>query len=144
MRPKLALAFLLAGILAICGTAFAHHGNVAYMDKPIDLKAGTVTMFMWTNPHSFIKFDVTNDKGEVEHWAVEAGSPSALTPRGWTKNSVKPGDTIAVTVFQARNGNIGRLCLAKIVLFPLMPQDAARQPGQPRHPGSGRRRRSVV
>jgi hypothetical protein len=116
MRPKLALAFLLAGILAVCGTAFAHHGNVAYQDKPIDLKAGTVTKFIWTNPHSFIMFDITNDKGEVEHWAVEAGSPSALSPRGWTKNSVKPGDMINVTVFQARNGNtVGRL--AKIV-FP--------------------------
>jgi hypothetical protein len=116
MKPRLACAFLLAGIVAICGSAFAHHGNVAYQDKPIDLKPGTVTQFMWTNPHSFIKFDVTNDKGEVEHWAVEAGSPSALTPRGWTKNSVKPGDTITVTVFQAKNGStVGRL--AKIV-FP--------------------------
>jgi hypothetical protein len=116
MRPKLALAFLLVGILAVCGTAFAHHGNVAYQDKPIDIKNGTVTKFIWTNPHSFIMFDATNDKGEVEHWAVEAGSPSALSPRGWTKNSVKPGDTINVTVFQARNGNtVGRL--AKIV-FP--------------------------
>ena len=116
MKPKLALAFLLVGILAVCGTAFAHHGNVAYQDKPIDIKTGTVTKFIWTNPHSFIMFDVANDKGEVEHWAVEAGSPSALSPRGWTKNSVKPGDTINVTVFQARNGNtVGRL--AKIV-FP--------------------------
>jgi len=116
MKHKLAYSFLLIGILAICGNALAHHGNVAYQDKPIDLKAGTVTKFIWTNPHSFIMFDVTNDKGEVEHWAVEAGSPSALTPRGWTKNSVKAGDTIDVTVFQARNGNtVGRL--AKIV-FP--------------------------
>ena len=116
MKHKLAYSFLLIGILAVCGNALAHHGNVAYQDKPIDLKAGTVTKFIWTNPHSFIMFDSTNDKGEVEHWAVEAGSPSALSPRGWTKNSVKPGDTIAVTVFQARNGNtVGRL--AKIV-FP--------------------------
>ena len=116
MRSRLAMVLLLVGVFAVCGTAFAHHGNVAYQDKPIDLKAGTVTKFLWTNPHSFIMFDVTNDQGEVEHWAVEAGSPSALTPRGWTKNSVKPGDTIAVTVFQARNGNtVGRL--AKIV-FP--------------------------
>jgi Family of unknown function (DUF6152) len=116
MKSKLAYAFLLVGILAVCGTAFAHHGNVAYQDKPIDIKSGTVTKFIWTNPHSFIMFDTMNGKGEVEHWAVEAGSPSALSPRGWTKNSVKPGDTIAVTVFQARNGNtVGRL--AKIV-FP--------------------------
>ena len=116
MKSKLTCWLLFAGLLALCGTAFAHHGNVAYQDKPIDVKHGTVTKFIWTNPHSFIMFDATNDKGEVEHWAVEAGSPSALTPRGWTKNSVKPGDTIDVTVFQARNGNtVGRL--AKIV-FP--------------------------
>jgi hypothetical protein len=116
MKPRLAGAFLLTAVLALCGTAFAHHGNVAYQDKPIDVKKGTVTKFIWTNRHSFIMFDAKNDKGEVEHWAVEAGSPSALTPRGWTKNSVKPGDEIDVTVFQARNGNtVGRL--AKIV-FP--------------------------
>jgi hypothetical protein len=116
MKSKLVAAFLFAGVLVLCGTAFAHHGNVAYQDKPIDVKKGTVTKFIWTNPHSFIMFDATNDKGTVDHWAVEAGSPSALTPRGWTKNSVKPGDTIDVTVFQARNGNtVGRL--AKIV-FP--------------------------
>jgi hypothetical protein len=116
MKPRLAGLSLVAVILALCGTAFAHHGNVAYQDKPIDVKKGTVTKFIWTNPHSFIMFDATNDKGTVDHWAVEAGSPSALTPRGWTKNSVKPGDTIDVTVFQARNGNtVGRL--AKIV-FP--------------------------
>jgi Family of unknown function (DUF6152) len=115
MKPRFAGAFLLAAVLALCGTAFAHHGNVAYMDKTIDVKHGTVTKFIWTNPHSFIMFDATNDKGEVEHWAVEAGSPSALTPRGWTKNSVKVGDTIDVAVFQARNGNtVGRL--ARIVL----------------------------
>ena len=116
MKPRLAGLLLVAAVLALCGTAFAHHVNVAYQDKPIDVKHGTVTKFIWTNPHSFIMFDATNDKGEVEHWAVEAGSPSALTPRGWTKNSVKPGDNIDVTVFQARNGNtVGRL--AKIV-FP--------------------------
>ena len=88
-----------------------------YQDKPVDIKTGTVTKFIWTNPHSFIMFDHTNEKGEVEHWAVEAGSPSALSPRGWTKNSVKPGDTIAVTVFPRRAGGntVGRL--AKIV-FP--------------------------
>src|SRR5580704_10045507 len=71
MKPRLAGAFLLTAVLALCGTAFAHHGNVAYEDKPIDIKHGTVTKFIWTNPHSFIMFDATDDKGEVEHWAVE-------------------------------------------------------------------------
>ena len=78
MRSRLAFAFLLVGILAICGTAFAHHGNVAYQDKPIDLKSGTVTKFIWTNPHSFIMFDVTNDKGEVG--ALGRGSGQPLSP----------------------------------------------------------------
>ena len=125
MKPRLAFAFLLVAVLAVCGTAFAHHGNVAYQDKPIDLKAGTVTKFLWTNPHSFIMFDVTNDKGEVEHWAVEAGSPSALSPRGWTKNSVKPGEKITVSVRPLKEGKPGGMFVrAQIGDRVLMPTGA--------------------
>ena len=40
--------------------ALAHHGNAAYdLDNPITLK-GTVTEFVWSNPHVQIYFDVKN------------------------------------------------------------------------------------
>lgn len=94
----------------------AHHGNVAYdTSKTVVLKGATVTKFLWINPHTVVMFDVTDDKGNVVHWAGEAGSPSALGLLGWQKTSVQPGDVITVYIYQAKTGNpVGRL--NKIVL----------------------------
>ena len=98
-------------LLAICGSTFAHHGSAVYdTGKVVVLKDATVTKFIWANPHSIVMFDAKDDKGSVAHWAAEAGSPSALSLIGWTKNSVKPGDVITVYIFQSKTGNsVGRL-----------------------------------
>lgn len=111
MKVNLAAWFLLFALTVACGTAFAHHGNVAYdEDHLLTLKNATVTSFIWANPHSFIKFDVTDDKGNVTHWAAELGSPSANTMNGWTRDAVMPGDVITVYMHQSKAGTpVGRL-----------------------------------
>ena len=115
-RPFTKLTLLaLFGLLLIGGPAFAHHGSSAYSDKLTILKNATVTKFQWGNPHSIVMFDATDAKGTVQHWAAEAGSPSALGLIGWSKNVIEPGDKISVYMFQAKSGNpVGRL--NKIVL----------------------------
>jgi len=106
---SLSFAFLVALFIA-CGPAFAHHGAAAYGDKVTVLKEATVTKLIWANPHTILLFDVKDDKGNVSHWAGEAGSPSAVTLLGWTKNSVQPGDVLTVYIFPAKSGNtVGRL-----------------------------------
>jgi hypothetical protein len=111
MRLSVALIFLAVGV-----PVFAHHGSATYdTSKPVVLKDATITRFIWANPHSIAMFDVKDDKGTVVHWAAEAGSPSALSLIGWTKNSLKPGDVVTVYAFQSKTGNpVGRL--NKIVL----------------------------
>jgi hypothetical protein len=96
---------------AVCAPVWAHHGNAAYDEsKVVVLKDATVTKFAWANPHSIISFDAKDDKGKLEHWNAELGSPSALTNLGWTKSSVRPGDVIAVYIHQAKTGNpVGRI-----------------------------------
>lgn len=107
---------LVVAVLTVCGPMFAHHGNIAYdTSKAVVLKQATVTRFVWANPHSFIMFDVKDDKGDVIHWGGEAGSPSALGQLGWSAHSIEPGDTITVYIYQSRTGRpVGRL--NKIVL----------------------------
>jgi Family of unknown function (DUF6152) len=96
--------------LVISGSLFAHHGAAAYMDKIVVLKDVTVTKFVWANPHSIVLFDVKDDKGNVTHWAGEAGSPSAIGLLGWSRNSLQPGNVITVYIFPAKSGNpVGRL-----------------------------------
>src|SRR5262249_54364928 len=88
----------------VCRPMRAHHGNVAYDEAhPITI-TGTVKEFVWSNPHCQVYMDVKNDKGKVVSWAVESQSPGILRRNDWTKDSLKPGDQITVTLVPAKNG----------------------------------------
>jgi hypothetical protein len=101
---------MLVYVLSVCGPLFAHHGAAAYADKIVVLKDATVTKFLWANPHTILQFDVKDDKGDVVHWAGEAGSPSVIGLLGWNRNSAQPGDVITVYIYPAKSGNpVGRL-----------------------------------
>lgn len=105
------MAAVLAGLLAICSPAFAHHGATAYdMRKPVMLKDAVVTKYSWINPHALIAFDYKDDKGTLQHWITEIGSPAAVSLVGWNRASLKPGDVITIYVWQSKTGlPVGRL-----------------------------------
>jgi uncharacterized protein DUF6152 len=88
----------------------AHHGYAAYdTDKKVTIK-GTVTQWLWANPHCVLQLEVTDDHGQVVHWGAETENPTTMTRQGWTKESIKPGDQVTVTVLPAKNGKpIGRI-----------------------------------
>jgi hypothetical protein len=111
VKSKLVVALVVGlGLLAVCGSALAHHGNAAYAEKVTELKQATVTKFSWNNPHSLIEFDVKDDKGNVVSWTVETASPEALKLIGWSKTIIEPGDVITVALYAAKSGNpTGRL-----------------------------------
>jgi hypothetical protein len=90
--------------------AAAHHGAASFdTSMEVTLK-GTVTEWQWFNPHCFLKFDVKGDDGSVKSWAVEAGNPTDMTKRGWSRNSFKPGDQVAVTLQPVKTGApVGRI-----------------------------------
>ena len=91
-------------LAAISVPAFAHHGNAAYEDKRMNLK-GTVTAWIWTNPHVFLKIDVKDDQGNITHWTGELVAPSNIINFGFKPDTFKPGDEVTmVTTNVARNG----------------------------------------
>ena len=99
------------GLLMICAPLLAHHGTSNYAtNTQAIMLSGTVTEFVWANPHVFVLFDVKDDKGNVVHWAVEASNPSDMVNLGWSKQSFKPGDEVTVTLEPVKNGlPIGRV-----------------------------------
>src|ERR1700730_1094374 len=102
-------------LLAVSVPISAHHGSAGYeMDKQLTMN-GTVREWLWANPHCFMKYDATDEKGNVAHWAVEVSNPTDMIKRGWSLHSFKPGDEITVTVRPAKNGElVGQLL--KVVL----------------------------
>jgi hypothetical protein len=106
MTRKLGIISLaVLGLLAVSAPLFAHHGNAAYDAEKSYIVKGTVTDYIWTNPHVFVKVDVKDDNGAVAHWIVEAQNPVSMMAIGWTKNTFKPGDEVEIDAMPAKNGN---------------------------------------
>ena len=116
MNVKVA-ASVAAFALAVTGARLiAHHSFAAEFDamKPLEMK-GIVTKIEWQNPHTYFYVDVTSADGQVTNWGMEMGSPNGLMRQGWTRNTMKVGDEVAVEGAQAKDGtNIGN---ARAVIF---------------------------
>jgi hypothetical protein len=98
------LALAVGGLMASAPLA-AHHGNAAFdVGKRVTLK-GTVTEWVWANPHCWLKFDVKDEKGNVVHWVAETNNLADMIERGWSMRSFKSGDEVTVTVEPVKNGN---------------------------------------
>ena len=103
------------GFLISAAPLFAHHGvGVFDQEHSISVK-GTVTEFAFVNPHVEIYFDAKDDKGNVEKWVAESGSPNLMRRSGWSKVTLKPGDQVTFVGYPARKGVKG-MRLEKIVL----------------------------
>jgi len=90
----------------VAGAVMAHHGSAGYdMENMTAFPKATITGIEWTNPHCQIHFDVTNDKGVLEHWTLEAPPPSMLAPREWTRRSLQTGDMVKIEFHAAKNGS---------------------------------------
>jgi hypothetical protein len=106
MRNKLAaISFAVVCLLAVSVPLFAHHGYAAYdTDRKVTLK-GTVTRWIWSNPHCMIQLDVSDDSGHAVRWIAETENPSTMSRNGWTDKSIKVGEQITVIVLPVKNGN---------------------------------------
>ncbi len=105
MKFKAALFVPLAAIVLMLSVPlFAHHGNAALdVGKKVTIK-GTVTEWLWANPHCWLKVDVKDDSGKVVNWVGETNNAADMVEKGWSKNTLKPGDEVSVTLEPVKNG----------------------------------------
>ena len=98
MKSRL-LVLLGAAILLTfgAGRAFAHHAaSATYVHGKSVTIEGTLKEFAWRNPHSFMKVEVKDDKGETVLWLIEGAAPNVLAEGGMSSNSLRPGDHVIV------------------------------------------------
>jgi hypothetical protein len=108
MRTRSATVVAGIGMLLLTAArpALTHHSFAAEFDadKPFKM-TGVVTKVEWQNPHTFFYIDVTDPAtGKVTNWALEMGSPNGLMRAGWSRNTMKVGDVVAVEGSLARSG----------------------------------------
>jgi len=106
----LGLVLVIASLLMTGTPVDAHHGAASFdTTKELTLQ-GTVTEWIWANPHCFLKFDAKDDTGTVRNWVVETGNPTDISRSGYARLSFKPGDAVTVTLQPVKSGApVGRI-----------------------------------
>jgi hypothetical protein len=97
---------MLALALAAAAPSLAHHSFAVFFDADHTITvSGTVVDFQFRNPHGVIRLKVVEKGGEEVTWKAETNSPSILERRGWTKDSLKAGESITIDGWPARDGS---------------------------------------
>lgn len=100
-----AAALALATAAAV--PAFAHHSTAMFdMNREVQLK-GTIKEWQWTQPHTWIVFEVPNASGGVDEYGIEGMSPSYLGRNGWSKHTLNPGDKVTLSIHPLKDGRKG-------------------------------------
>ena len=99
MKLKFATIGLGAALLVGALPVLAHHSFAAEYDqsKRVTIKDATFVKLDFVNPHSWVYFDVTDEKGVVQHWRGELGPPNGLYRNGLRPNMFKPGEKISIS-----------------------------------------------
>ena len=87
-----------AGMMLLVLPALAHHATGPFYDpeKVVDLQ-GTVTRFVFRNPHAFLFIDVPDQNGQNSEWQIELGAPVGLRRIGWTPDTLPVGMEVQLT-----------------------------------------------
>jgi hypothetical protein len=95
--------------------ALAHHSSAPFYDatKKVEVQ-GSVTRFLFKNPHSFLYFEATDDKGAKAEWQIELGPAASLTRTGWTPETLKAGTIIKASGQPSRAEGSHGMCCARI------------------------------
>jgi hypothetical protein len=110
-------AMLAAGaLIAGGGLAFSHESFSAYYDvnKPAIVQ-GIVTTIDWTTPSSFLTIEGAGANGRLTEFRIDLGSPRRLEHSGWTRSTVKEGETVTVLGWYARDDE-GRIRAQRLKL----------------------------
>lgn len=104
MSPKALTGVALLAAAVPLGAA-AHHSFAVYFDAGEDITiTGKVISFRFTNPHGTVVLEVADARGRVSEWRAETNAPSVLTRRGWTRTSIRPGETLTIDGWPSRDG----------------------------------------
>jgi hypothetical protein len=109
-------SFAVIGFAAVRAVpALAHHSAAPFYDSTKHVeKEGTVTRFLFKNPHSFLYFQAPDEKGQQVEWQIELGAAASLTRTGWTPETLKPGTMIKAAGQPSRAEGSHGMCCAKI------------------------------
>lgn len=93
--------------LGVVSPALSHHSHAMFdHTKQVSL-SGTVTEFVFRNPHVFLYIDVKGENGETMNYWVELSNLTNMIRRGIGQTTFKPGDKVTVNLHPLKDGRPG-------------------------------------
>ena len=108
-----AAAVTTTALALLIGPVFAHHASAPFYNPEDRVEfEGTVTRWVFRNPHAFLFLDVTGDNGEITEWQVELGAPVSIRRVGWSPDTLEIGQQVKVSGQRSRaEGSHGVCCV---------------------------------
>ena len=103
MKTLVVRAFAIVALVSGAVPLSAHHSWPVNNSRLVTVK-GTVTEFMWGNPHPMITLEVRTNDGVIEKWLVGGPATNRMEANGWSKTTIKPGDMITGIGYQFADG----------------------------------------
>ena len=115
MNARHVVAFIMMTGFLTCGRTYAHHSFAAtyYIDKNQTIE-GNIVEFLYRNPHSYIKVEAPDEKGQTQTWAIEWGGGAQLAQEHVSRDTLKPGDHVIISGNPARDAASHRLRIQSI------------------------------
>ena len=110
-------AVLIAAVgMLVGGVVSALHSYAATYDTSKDVKLeGKLVQFVYRNPHTFVHVQAPDDTGKMQRWAVEWSGTSQLDRAGVTRDTLKIGDSVVVTIHPSRVPNDYRGLMVRLL-----------------------------
>jgi hypothetical protein len=88
-------------VLAMTVAAEAHHGSADYdVGREVTVE-GTVAEWKWSSPHTWVLLKATRN-ASIENWSGEGPPLQWAEARGWSKTTLKPGETVRLVMYPSR------------------------------------------
>ncbi|MDP1930893.1 MAG: DUF6152 family protein [Gammaproteobacteria bacterium] len=108
-----AIAATVTGFTIVVTPVIAHHASGPFYDpdRRVEIE-GSVTRFVFRNPHAFLYVNVTDAAGAISEWQIELGAPVSLSRTGWTPETLPLGMIVKVSGQPSRaEGSQGMCCV---------------------------------
>ena len=106
-RSVRVLTWAVSAACLFCTAAWAHHSGAMFDRERTISITGVVQEFLWNNPHSSIKVQITERGSAPVIWAIEMNGPNNLVHEGWKRTTLKAGDKVTILVNPLRSGQPG-------------------------------------
>ena len=95
---------IFALLLVSAPSVVAHHSDAGINLNTLVTLEGSITAFYWRNPHVYFTMEAADGRGELVEWTVQMGSAVTSARRGWSRDSLAPGDRVTVRAYPAEDG----------------------------------------